>query len=383
MTPPITLPTLSTARLIGLVGDTHGDMEHMLIVSETMWKRGVSVLLVLGDFGFIWPRHNWDNDLDKLSKRLTQRGQMLYWLDGNHEDFATLFRKFPVSDDGLRRLRPNIIHLPRGYRTPLTFGRTLAVLGGANSIDAHHRELDSTWWLEEQISDDDLEKLGHEHADVMLGHDAPIPLPGLDASLAKADHYWPAEMLAYAAAGRQKFTDGFLQVRPSLYFGGHYHQYIDENVTYGEAEAAFETRVILLGMNSSNTLSQAVLHLQNLEVEAFARNDTTVTRLTGAESGLWQVRTRDSTHRFDLDARTVERRPGPNALHPNIQDVRRLRSISVYEVGERGFWTFPPDDVSVDYLWTNSSVVERVERLQPEERTTPTNAGQTKAGDDD
>lgn len=224
-------------------------------------------------------------------------------------------------------------------------------MGGANSIEAHRRGLGSTWWLEEQISDDDLEKLGHEHAEVMLGHDAPVPLPGLDASLAATDHFWPAEMLAYAAAGRQKFTEGFLQVRPSLYFGGHYHQYIDETVTYGEAAATFETRVVLLGMNGSNTLSQAVLDLQNLEVEVFARNDATVTRLTGAEAGLWAVHTRDSVHRFDLDGQTVERLPGPNALHPNIEDVRPLRSISVCETGERGFWTFPSDGASVDYLW--------------------------------
>lgn len=370
MTPPITRATLATARLIGLVGDTHGDLEHLLIVSQTMWKRGVSVLVVLGDFGFLWPGHNWSKDLDRLSKRLAQRGQVLYWLDGNHENFDTLHSKFPIAEDGLRRLRPNITHLPRGYRTPLVFGRTLAVLGGANSIDAHHRALGSTWWLEEQISDDDLEKLGHEHAEVMLGHDAPTPLPSLDASLAATDQFWPTEMLAYAAAGRQKFTEGFLQVRPSLYFGGHYHQFVNETVTYGEGEDTFETRVILLGMNGSSTLSQAVLNLQNLEVEAFTRNDTIVTRLTGAESGLWEVHTRDSVHVFDLDARTVERRPGPNALLPNIKDVRPLRSISVCEVGERGFWSFPSEDVSVDYLWTNSSVVERIERierLQPEE----------------
>ena len=358
------LPDLSTTKLIGLLGDTHGDMEHILIVSRTMWARGVSILLVLGDFGFVWPGHNWDNDLDKLSGRLAERGQILFWLDGNHEDFRRLYAKFPVSPDGLRRLRPNIIHLPRGYRTSLNFERTLAVLGGANSIDRHHRTEGLTWWPQERITDDDLKLLGHEHADILIGHDAPSPLPTLDESLAKTDHFWPQEMLAYAAAGRQKFTEGFLQVRPSLYFGGHYHQYIDETATYGEGEDTFETRVILLGMNGSNTLSQAVLNLQNLEVEAFARNNAIVTRLTGAEAGLWEVHTRDSVHLFDLDARTVERRPGPNALLPNIKNVRPLRSISVCEIGERGFWTFPSDDVSVDYLWTNSSTVERIERVE-------------------
>lgn len=60
------------------MGDTHGDLEHLLIVSETMWKRSVTVLAVLGDFGFIWPRNNWSKDLDKISKRLAERGQVLY-----------------------------------------------------------------------------------------------------------------------------------------------------------------------------------------------------------------------------------------------------------------------------------------------------------------
>ena len=36
MTPPATRPALSMARLIGLMGDTRGDLEHLLIVSQTM-----------------------------------------------------------------------------------------------------------------------------------------------------------------------------------------------------------------------------------------------------------------------------------------------------------------------------------------------------------
>lgn len=364
MTSPATGSRLSTAGLIGLLGDTHGDLEHVLIVSQTMWKHGVSVLVVLGDFGFIWPGHNWDNDLDKVSKRLTQRGQVLYWLDGNHEDFATLFRKFPVSDDGLRRLRPNVIHLPRGYRTVLSAGRTLAILGGANSIDRHHRAEGLTWWSQEQITDDDLTVLGHEQAEIMLGHDAPTPLPSLDAALATTDRYWPEEMLAYSAAERKQFTQGFREVRPRLYVGGHYHQHIDETVVYGEGKAAFKTRVVLLAMNGATTLSQAVLNVETMEVETFARAEATVTRLTGAESGLWAVHTRDSVHLFNLDAQTVERRPGPNALLANIRDVRQIRSIKVCEIGQRGFWTFPSDGPFVNYLWTFSSVVEHIERVE-------------------
>ena len=136
-------------------------------------------------------------------------------------------------------------------------------------------------------------------------------------------------------------------------------------------------------MNGSSTLSQAVLDIRKLEVEAFARNNATVNRLAGVESGLWEVKTRDSVHLFDLEARTVERRPGPNALLPNLKDMRPIRSIKVCEIGQRGFWTFPSDDPLVHYLWTSTSVIERIERLQPAQRTTQENSGQTNTGGDD
>ena len=101
--PPV--ETLSTATRIGVLGDLHGDMEHALSVCARMHERGVHTLVVLGDFGFIWPRRNWGIDLSKLSRRLAARQQRLFFCDGNHEDFTRLYRH-PVSGDGLRWLRP-------------------------------------------------------------------------------------------------------------------------------------------------------------------------------------------------------------------------------------------------------------------------------------
>lgn len=129
---------LSTDWRVGFLGDLHGDLDHLLRVAQTMWAHGISTLVVLGDFGFIWPRGNWVNTIDKISRRLRKLGQVLYFVDGNHEDFARL-HSFPVDADGLRRIRSNIIHLPRGYRTALVSGKKMAVLGGANSIDRDHR----------------------------------------------------------------------------------------------------------------------------------------------------------------------------------------------------------------------------------------------------
>lgn len=264
---------MSDADRIGFLGDTHGDLAHVLAVSRTMSARGIRVLVVLGDFGFIWPGHNWDNDIDKLSQRLAARQQSLYFVDGNHEDFPRLYR-FPVTPDGLRWIRPNIAHIPRGHRTTLVSGKTLAALGGANSVDVGHRVTGRSWWPAESITETDLAVLGNDHADILIGHDAPKHVPSLDAWLAETNRWWPESGLRYAEAGRTMFHRGFMQVRPTLYLGGHYHRHIDERVHYDSGDDRFQSRVVILDQNGSPaTISQLILETRTLGVEGFTQED--------------------------------------------------------------------------------------------------------------
>ena len=238
-----------------------------------MAARGIKHLVVLGDFGFLWPGHNWGIDLDKLSRRLTMAGQILAFVDGNHEGFDILL-KFPIADDGLRWIRPNIVHIPRGYRTVLESGATLAALGGANSVDIGHRVLGRSVWSEESVTEVDLAALGHHRADILIGHDAPLNLPTLDAWLAATDHGWPPAGRAYSAAGRAMFHRGFLQVQPRLYLGGHYHRHIDELVTYPAGDAEFQTRVVILDQGGpASATSQGILDVETLELEYIARDN--------------------------------------------------------------------------------------------------------------
>jgi hypothetical protein len=263
---------LSTAARIGFLGDTHGDLEHVLLVSRSMQFRGIQVLVVLGDFGFVWGGHKWAIGLDKLSRRLAGGDQVLYFVDGNHEDFDRLFR-FPVSDDGLRWIRPNVAHIPRGYRTALASGRTLAALGGANSIDIGHRVIGRSVWVEESITETDLVTLGHKPAEVLIGHDAPLHVPTLDAWLESTEKYWPAAGVQYSAVGRAMFHRGFLQVRPKLYLGGHYHRHFDEVVEFASGSDRFVTRVVILEESGSSiAISQCILDVRTLDLEYVPRH---------------------------------------------------------------------------------------------------------------
>ena len=61
---------LQTDRKIGLLGDVHGDLDHLLTAVRTFRAHGVSAVVALGDVGIVWPGENWNKTLDKISRRL-------------------------------------------------------------------------------------------------------------------------------------------------------------------------------------------------------------------------------------------------------------------------------------------------------------------------
>jgi predicted phosphodiesterase len=363
---------LSQATRIGLIGDLHGDVGALLTIAQAMHERDVDVLLTLGDFGLLWPGGNWSNQVVKVSKRLGARNQVLYFVDGNHEDHKVL-ASFPVGKNGTREIRENLIHLPRGYRTTLTSGRTLAALGGANSIDLDHRVEGRTWWPEEAITEADLEALGTDHADILVGHDAPLDVLSLDQALTRSDPIWPPLALAYAQEGRRMFHRGFLQASPNLYLGGHYHRPIDETVGYFDGSHGFPARVVLLDMVQNEGASCAILTIDTLGLELFTSrgrpvpaSPAQVTQLTMETGGRWMLHTLGSRHLLDLDHLTVERIPRPDSARSTSDGLHYLRTLDEVRLGRPGRWTMQGDYL-IDHYWHVSSIIRHLERL-PEAR---------------
>ncbi|KQV05046.1 metallophosphoesterase family protein [Leifsonia sp. Root112D2] len=359
---------LNMAAKIGLIGDVHGDLGAILDAATFMAERGVNVLLALGDVGLLWPGENGQQRLTKLSKRLADRGQTFYWVEGNHDDHHRL-NQFPIAADGLRHLSERIVHLPRGYRTTLASGKSLAALGGANSIDRFLRT-SASWWAEESITDDDLNTLGDEHADILVGHDAPLDILSLDRSLAATDRFWSQEALDYARQGRRMFHRGFLQTNPMLYLGGHYHQPIDEVVGYITDTITFASRIVVMDMvQHPDSACAAILDTDTLALEFFTlrgqalpAGPAQVVELTEKMSGRWLIHTIGSHHILDLDRRTIERRPGPNSIATTSDEVHYLRSLNTCRIGERGRWTMKGDYLT-DYYWHASSAIRHIEPL--------------------
>ena len=379
---PASTATLETVDRIGILGDLHCDLEHLVVVSRTMEARGIQVLLQLGDFGFIWPGTNWGHALDRIENRLRKAGQILYFVDGNHEDFATL-STFPIGADGLRRVRPSIVHIPRGWRTTLAYGRTFAAMGGANSIDRSAREEGVSWWAEETITVADLEQLGTDPVDILVGHDAPAPWPKLDSRLGQAPSWWSEEDQRYANDGRRMLSRAFAAVQPKLYVGGHFHHYLADAVTF---PPGFTTAMVTLDMNGADrAFGQGILDLQAFEFDPFGRDDigddSTGTgspspttnvgpsvkqrdqgreRLSDEDSGTWLVTTRKNRWLFDLDARRVTRYPHEGALRlPSDETPGLLGQIFELTVGYPGRWRLKGETGAMD-RFTSGAVLEIV-----------------------
>ena len=69
---------------IYLIGDTHGDWSAFNTVLKQYSPQN-DVVIVLGDFGFVWDRITVNYNLDRLAKRFKQDNNKLLFVDGNHE----------------------------------------------------------------------------------------------------------------------------------------------------------------------------------------------------------------------------------------------------------------------------------------------------------
>ncbi|WP_411700751.1 metallophosphoesterase [Conyzicola sp.] len=368
---------LQTDRQIGLLGDVHGDLSALIASIQTFAARNVRTIVVLGDFGYPWPHEDWNRALNKISRRLAVRNMTLLFLDGNHDWLAKIEERFAVDAHGLRWLRRNIVYLTRGFRTTLRpydsgwpshavrLGKVLAVIGGANSIDRDYRTVNTDWWPEESLTEEDLVALGSDHVDVLLGHDAPLNVPDLDRALASENSDWPPEAVAYAEQGRRMFHRGFVAVRPELYVGAHYHRHVDQVVTFGDDAESFRCRVVVLDQNEANTVSLAVLDTATLQLEFFTRGEAKVERLTMRDQGRWNVRIKDAMLAIDLDARTVERRPMAGARKsPTIDRPLPLLNIRMLHTATIAILTLDPVDDHTPYWdYFSPSLVEKIERM--------------------
>lgn len=141
--------------MIYITGDTHGDISHLK--NPKLNKLGEKdILIICGDFGFIWNPQNPDEK--KKMEWLKKRKYTICFVDGAHENFDILNSYTPYRWKGgnAHKIADNIYHLMRGE--VFTFeGKTFFVMGGGESDDAYMREEGSSWWETELPNAEELQ----------------------------------------------------------------------------------------------------------------------------------------------------------------------------------------------------------------------------------
>lgn len=203
---------------VAFCGDWHANRAFALAQIDRLDQEGVRTIVQVGDFGFDF-KTNFLNDINEL---LSERNMILFFVDGNHENFHVLFT-YPISEKtGTRHLRERVIHLPRGHRWEWD-GISFLALGGAHSIDKFNRRPGHTWWPEESLSFQEVDRAcAGGHADVMITHDCPtgVEIPGLTKT---SGYGWPESMVRASEAHRDTLRIVCDEVKPHRLIHGHYH----------------------------------------------------------------------------------------------------------------------------------------------------------------
>lgn len=163
--------------MIYVTGDTHGDFDrfkHPLVKK----MRSDDVLLICGDFGFVWDGSKAEQ---KLLKKIGSRRHDTVFVEGCHDNYD-LLREYPIvpyRGGQARKICGNIYQLLRGECYQIC-GKSVFAFGGGDSEEQGLNG--SRWWPEEQPSEQDQQHgvdILREYrgkVDLIITHDAPAQI---------------------------------------------------------------------------------------------------------------------------------------------------------------------------------------------------------------
>lgn len=163
--------------MIYITGDTHGDIS---VFKNPKLKKLTEkdILIVCGDFGFIWDPHNPKEE--KNMEFLKSRKYTICFVDGSHENFNVLNSYTPYRWKGgnTHKIAKNIYHLMRGEIFSFE-KKTFFVMGGGESEDQDMREEGVSWWTDEMPNEAELKNANDNLRDAnytvnyILSYEAP------------------------------------------------------------------------------------------------------------------------------------------------------------------------------------------------------------------
>lgn len=251
-------------RQLWICGDIHGELSGLVRNSV---NRGISCadILVVGDFGAGFGRpKSMDVAYGKVCTTLEKNDICIYTIRGNHDN--------PAFFDGLHDFE--WLHFLSDHRIIELCGKRIYPIGGAVSADIDfvdpltrksRRIINETlirmgsskriWWPDEaptqivygsapSASSGTLASIEiPEGIDIVVSHEAPL---SFEPSLMQADHVRDETWLKIVES--RKYLDYVLsQVKPTLWFYGHYHHHYEgncQNTLYQCLDIAEMTRIV-------------------------------------------------------------------------------------------------------------------------------------------
>jgi len=191
-----------------IVGDLHGDFSQLIDIV----KRGcIETILQCGDFGY-WKYFK--HTITSLNTQLKKYNVILYWCDGNHEQFPYI-GSIETS---------NIIYKKRNSVLTLPDGHVILFIGGADSIDKKYRTVGYDWFPEyENISLKTINNLPDIKINTVISHTAP---EYFDLRLDKIGRRFGIDISTYVDNNRKLLNMVYDKYKPDKWYFGHFHKHM-------------------------------------------------------------------------------------------------------------------------------------------------------------
>jgi predicted phosphodiesterase len=208
-----TLPVENATRWC-FVGDVHGKTMAFIEACAHAVEEGIEVLISVGDFGFFPGHMRSDDFLEMVRGVLAEYGLYLIVIDGNHDNHTAL-RALALDAGGMSVMGPRARYAPRGHRW-LTGGVRFMAAGGAASIDRARRIEGVSWWREEVLSFEEVNRcIDAGSCDVLVTHDCPLGVGRV---------FFTGRIDPQSESNRAALLAITESARPKVLVHGHYHQ---------------------------------------------------------------------------------------------------------------------------------------------------------------
>ncbi len=200
-----------------VLGDTHGNVFYTLQSIQEAHQRGVTRIIQLGDWGYLWPDTNLDDPTEAInvvSRWLLDANITMYFIRGNHDWKAGI----EANRELLGRMGFCYLDDARQY---LGFEVPTYCYGGAVSIDRKYRKEGVDYFKDEMPTPHYDDRWDEGWGGIMFAHDSVINPPGFEKPhplmLENPD------TITDSATSRDRVGQACIEARVSALFHGHYH----------------------------------------------------------------------------------------------------------------------------------------------------------------